>query len=225
MHRGALNGSFFYANANGAISCSKRGGFFRRHLQYLNRQVAVQLGGVWTRPSENMLVVPRDVRMDAEMLAFETHSVDVLLMPHLLEVSSADLVLQEAFRILKPEGRLILTGFNPKSLWGLSSWFDGEKLPLKSQCLALAELKRKIADIGFEMEYGQFMDYLPAVNSPSALKFWRFMEKAGDRWWPQCAAVYGMVLTKHLIGVHPLPELESAFDGNTVALSTARLAE
>ena len=69
------------------------------------------------------------------------------------------------------------------------------------------------------------MDYLPAVNSPSALKFWRFMEKAGDRWWPQCAAVYGVVLTKHLIGVHSLPELESAFDGNTVALSTARLAE
>lgn len=172
-----------------------------------------------------MIVVPRDVRMDAEMLAFETHSVDVLLMPHLLEISSADLVLQEAFRILKPEGRLILTGFNPKSLWGLSSWFDGKRLPTKSQCLALAELKRKIAAIGFEMEYGQFMDYLPAVNSPSTLKFWRFMEKAGDRWWPQCAAVYGVVLTKHLIGVHPLPELESAFDGNTVALSTARLAE
>ena len=34
-----------------------------------------------------------------------------------------------------------------------------------------------------------------------------------------------VVLTKHLIGVHPLPELESAFNGNTVALSTARLAE
>ena len=48
------------------------------------------------------------------------------------------------------------------------------------------------------------------------------MEKAGDRWWPQCAAVYGVVLTKHLIGIRPLPELESAFDGNTVALSTAR---
>lgn len=172
-----------------------------------------------------MIVVPRDVLMDAEMLAFETHSVDVLLMPHLLEISSADLVLQEAFRILKPEGRLILTGFNLKSLWGLSSWFDGKRLPMKSQCLALAELKRKTAAIGFEMEYGQFMDYLPAVNSSSALKFWQFMEKAGDRWWPQCAAVYGVVLTKHLIGVHPLPELESAFDGNTVALSTARLAE
>lgn len=225
MHRGVFNGSFFYANANGTISCSKRGRFFRRHLQYLNGQVAVQLGGIWQMPSENMIVVPRDVRMDAEMLAFETHSLDVLLMPHFLEISSADLVLQEAFRILKPEGRLILTGFNPKSLWGLSSWFDGKRLPMKSQCLALAELKRKIAAIGFEMEYGQFMDYLPAVNSPSALKFWRFMEKAGDRWWPQCAAVYGVVLTKHLIGVRPLPELESAFDGNTVALSTARLAE
>jgi len=217
--------TFFMQTPMGQYLAQKEADFFRRHLQYLNGQVAVQLGGIWQRPSENMIVVPRDVRMDAEMLAFETHSVDVLLMPHLLEISSADLVLQEAFRILKPEGRLILTGFNPKSLWGLSSWFDGKRLPMKSQCLALAELKRKTATIGFEMEYGQFMDYLPAVNSSSALKFWQFMEKAGDRWWPQCAAVYGVVLTKHLISVHPLPELESAFDGNTVALSTARLAE
>ena len=111
---------FFMQTPMGQYLAQKEADFFRRHLQYLNRQVAVQLGGVWTRPSENMLVVPRDVRMDAEMLAFETHSVDVLLMPHLLEVSSADLVLQEAFRILKPEGRLILThdaaalvGFHP----------------------------------------------------------------------------------------------------------------
>ena len=39
---------FFYANANGGNILLKKGdGFFRRHLQYLNRQVAVQLGGVW----------------------------------------------------------------------------------------------------------------------------------------------------------------------------------
>ena len=216
---------FFMQTPMGQYLAQKEADFFRWHLQYLNRQVAVQLGGVWTRPSENMIVVPRDVRMGAEMLAFETHSVDVLLMPHLLEVSSADLVLQEAFRILKPEGRLILTGFNPKSLWGLSSWFDGERLPLKSQCLALAELKRKIADIGFEMEYGQFMDYLPAVNSPSALKFWRFMEKAGDRWWPQCAAVYGLVLVKRMAGVTPLPEFEKILGTQTVALGAARISD
>ena len=130
MYRGAFNGNFFLCKRQwDNILLKKRRIFFRRHLQYLNGQVAVQLGGIWQRPSENMIVVPRDVRMDAEMLAFETHSVDVLLMPHLLEISTADLVLKEAFRILKPEGRLILTGFNPKSLWGLSSWFDGKRLP------------------------------------------------------------------------------------------------
>ena len=89
--------------------------------------------------------------------------------------------MKEVFRILKPEGRLILTGFNPKSLWGLSSWFDGKRLPMKSQCLALAKMKRRIADIGFEMEYGQFMDYLPAVNSPSALKFLAVYGKGGGQ--------------------------------------------
>ena len=217
--------TFFMQTPMGQYLAQKEEDFFRRHLQYLNGQVVVQLGGIWQRPSENMIVVPRDVLMDAEMLAFETHSVDVLLMPHLLEISSADLVLQEAFRILKPEGRLILTGFNLKSLWGLSSWFDGKRLPMKSQCLALAELKRKTAAIGFEMEYGQFMDYLPAVNSSSALKFWQFMEKAGDRWWPQCAAVYGLVLVKRMAGVTPLPEFEKILGTQTVALGAARISD
>ena len=44
------------------------------------------------------------------------------------------------------------------------------------------------------------MVYLPAVNSQKGLRFWRFMEKAGDRWWPQCAAVYGLVLVKRMAG-------------------------
>ena len=49
---------FFMQTPMGQYLAQKEADFFRWHLQYLNRQVAVQLGGVWTRPSENMIVVP-----------------------------------------------------------------------------------------------------------------------------------------------------------------------
>ena len=51
------------------------------------------------------------------------------------------------------------------------------------------------------------------------------MEKAGDRWWPQCAAVYGLVLLKNVAGVTLLRTQEGFWDGKTVAAGAARVAD
>ena len=119
----------------------------------------------------------------------------------------------------------MLTGFNPYSLWGLGSWFDGVRLPEKRFCLSLHELKKQLADAGFDIGYGKFMVYLPAVSSLGKIRFWQFMEKAGDRWWPQCAAVYGLVLLKNVAGVTPLRTQEGFWGGKTVAAGAARVAD
>lgn len=119
----------------------------------------------------------------------------------------------------------MLTGFNPYSLWGFSRWFDGERLPEKRFCLPLPELKRQLADVGFDIEFGKFMVYLPPVSSIGQIRFWRFMEKAGDRWWPQCAAVYGLVLVKRAAGVTPLPEWDGYLGGKALAAGAARVAD
>ena len=69
------------------------------------------------------------------------------------------------------------------------------------------------------------MVYLPAVSSLGKIRFWQFMEKMGDRWWPQCAAVYGLVLLKNVAGVTPLRTQEGFWDGKTVAAGAARVAD
>ena len=52
-------------------------------------------------------------------LPLATDTIDAVLLPHTLDFSpDPHQVLREAERILIPEGRVIILGFNPWSLWG-----------------------------------------------------------------------------------------------------------
>lgn len=56
------------------------------------------------------------VRGDASVLPIATDSVDLLVLPHVLEFEdNPHQVLSEAGRVLKPEGHMIVLGFNPWS--------------------------------------------------------------------------------------------------------------
>ncbi|HFC8843354.1 TPA: class I SAM-dependent methyltransferase [Neisseria oralis] len=185
----------------------------------------VQLGmDSWLRPSESIIYIPSDVVMDGTALAWAAQSLDILLMPHSHEYCQQPYVaLVEAARVLKSGGRLVISGFNPGSLWGMSGWFDGNLLPEKKNCFTLPVFKKKVLSLGFEIEYGKFMVYVPPVKTESSLKFWQFMEKAGDRWWPAAAAVYGLVLVKREAGLTLLPEVENLLATEDVALGAARV--
>src|SRR5690554_1708857 len=63
---------------------------------------------------------------DPENLPFDTQSIDLLVLPHVLECSSnPHQVLREAERVLMPEGRVVISGFNPWSLWGARERIPG----------------------------------------------------------------------------------------------------
>ncbi|MDY6992223.1 MAG: methyltransferase domain-containing protein, partial [Pseudomonadota bacterium] len=56
----------------------------------------------------------------AEILPFSQDSLDVVILPHILEFEdNPHKVLREIQRILIPEGHVVLLGFNPFSLWGI----------------------------------------------------------------------------------------------------------
>lgn len=59
-------------------------------------------------------------RVRPERLAIRTDSVDAVVLPHTLEMSAdPHTVLREVHRVLRPDGKLIILGFNPLSFWGL----------------------------------------------------------------------------------------------------------
>lgn len=216
--------TWFQQTLIGQYVAQKERRFFEKHVRLSAQETGAQIGQTWLRPSERLIYVPDDVLMAANEMAFANQSLDMLVWPHSHEYSASPLLaLAESVRVLKHGGKLVVTGFNLQSLWGGSRWFDGKVLPSKQNCFTLPRFKQRIQDLGFEIEYGQFMVYVPPLENESALKFWRFMEKAGDRWWPQCAAVYGLVLVKRTAGMTPLPEFEAELADQPVALPIARI--
>ncbi|TEA79028.1 class I SAM-dependent methyltransferase [Allopusillimonas ginsengisoli] len=143
--------------------------------------------------------------IEPESLPFESQSIDLLVLPHVLECSSdPHQVLREAERVLMPEGRVVITGFNPWSLWGLSDRTPGldPLLPVPAHLqVSLPRIKDWFKLLSFELDRGRFGCYRPACNDQVWLDRWAFMDKAGDRWWPVCGAVYVVSAIKRVAGM------------------------
>jgi len=137
-------------------------------------------------------------------LPFESNSIDLLLLPHVLEFSeNPHQILREVERVLMPEGQFIICGFNPRSLWGLSRILlrrSGES-PWSGRFIALPRLKDWLALLGFEMVAGRLGCYVPPFKQEKWLSRFRFLEAAGDRWWAIAGGVYFLQAVKRVQGL------------------------
>ncbi len=139
---------------------------------------------------------------EAHQLPFASASVDLVVLPHVLEFSPyPHQVLREVERILVPEGQVVITGFNPLSLWGLRRRFASPMAPApwSGEYLGIRRLKDWLALLGFEIQGGNFGCYAPPMAS--ALPRWQWMDKAGDRWWPIFGGTYLLQAVKRVHGM------------------------
>jgi SAM-dependent methyltransferase len=142
-----------------------------------------------------------------EELPFATQSIDLVVMPHILEFAQEPhQVLREVDRVLVPEGQVIITGFNPASLWGLRQTLARTKvmrpyLPRDGQFISLPRIKDWLKLLSFEANRGHFGCYAPWAGNDRWLSRWAFMEKAGDRWWPVFGSVYMLTAVKRVRGM------------------------
>jgi SAM-dependent methyltransferase len=136
---------------------------------------------------------------------------DLLVLPHTLELSlDPHATLREVERVLVPEGRVVISGFNPLSLWGLRTqrarWYarlgvPRPFLPPTQDFIGYWRLRDWLRLLSFEVEAGQFGCYRPSVQTPTWLNRFAWMDKAGDRWWPIFGAVYLLVGVKRVHGM------------------------
>lgn len=142
---------------------------------------------------------------EPENLPLESQSIDLLILPHVLECSnSPHQVLREAERVLMPEGRVVISGFNPWSLWGVHERIPGldPVVPIPAHMhVSLGRLKDWFKLLSFEADRGHFGCYAPPCITAHWLARWSFMEAAGDRWWPVCGAVYVVAAVKRVAGM------------------------
>ena len=134
-----------------------------------------------------------EVRSDLHFLPFAANSIDLVVLPHTLEFdANPHQVLREVERVLVPEGQVIVTGFNPFSLWGARRKLSRLQAlpPWRGAYISVPRLKDWFSLLGFEMQAGAFGCYAPAVSQEKWLRRFQFMDAAGDRWWPSAGAVY-----------------------------------
>lgn len=137
----------------------------------------------------------RDIFLSCDALPFQDNSIDLIICPHLLEYHNQyNFLLQEIYRVLAPNGQVIITAFNKNSWVGLRH----KKIPaLKSiYPLKLGILKENIAEIGFNIIGGKFFSYCPPFKNMSTIKKYEWMNKAGDRWFPTLANSFALILQK-----------------------------
>ena len=145
-----------------------------------------------------------NVISDPNHLPFAGTSVDLVVLPHVLEFADTPhQILREVERILVPEGQIIITGFNPFSMWGVRRGLmrNGAGFPWQGHYLSILRLKDWLALLGFEIQLGSFGCYAPAANQDKWLRRWQFLERAGDRWWPIAGAVYVVQAVKRVHGM------------------------
>jgi SAM-dependent methyltransferase len=160
-----------------------------------------------------LVVPPPSLRCHFDALPFDAASLDLVVLPHALELArDPHLALREVERVLVPEGRVIIVGFNPASLWGARqklgrlrrrlSLGSGELfLPHSGEFVGYRRLRDWLRLLSFEVEAGRFGCYIPPLTSARWLARFAWMERAGEHWWPVFGALYYIVAVKRVRGM------------------------
>ncbi|WP_415265839.1 class I SAM-dependent methyltransferase [Acidovorax sacchari] len=175
---------------------------------------------LWPPPAESE-PGPADGPVRAALLAdpvalpFPENSLDLVLLPHALELSvDPHAALREVHRVLMPEGRLVVSGLNPVSLWGLRQrrvrlyqrlGAGGQLyLPDVGEFIGHWRLRDWLRLLNFEIETISFGAYRPAVRSARWLDRYEWLDAVGARWWPILGAAYMVVAVKRVHGMRLL---------------------
>ena len=155
----------------------------------------------------------------AAALPFPAASLDLVVLPHTLELSAdPHAVLREVERVLVPEGRVVISGLNPASLWGLRQarahlcarlgltalGASRLYLPEAGEFIGHWRLRDWLRLLSFEVDDCHFGAYRPAVRTEKWLQRWSWIEGVGARSWPILGAVYFMTAVKRVRGMHML---------------------
>ena len=149
-----------------------------------------------------------DVVCESDALPFEAASVDLVLLPHVLEFSqNPHQTLREVERILVHEGYVILTGFNPISAWGFKRLFskkqESPKLgyPWQGQFFSQLRIKDWLALLGLEFVSVTTCCFSLPCNHAKWLNRFKLLDTLGSKCWPMLGGVYFIVAKKRVAGM------------------------
>lgn len=135
------------------------------------------------------------VLVDETSLPLPDASIDRLLMVHSLEMVNDPLaMLQEAWRVLTPGGRIIIVVPSRRGMWAR---FDTSPFGF-GRPFSKNQLQKLLRSALFSPEKWDGALYMPPSTSRIALRSSRALESAGQRLWPAFSGVIVAEATKRL---------------------------
>jgi SAM-dependent methyltransferase len=200
----------------------------KQEAEYLNSRVATLFGyyvvqlGLPSRvenllrlsPARNRVVMGGggsdsglDLQADCHQLPFASDSVVGMLLPHTLDFSAdPHQVLREVERVLIPEGKVLLSGFNPWSQWGL--WrllrLRSATVPWCGHFFSSKRIQDWFSLLGFKLEEVVYLHYRPPVSNLSVMQRLAFLERLGEKVYPLFGGVYVILAVKREVTMTPL---------------------
>lgn len=173
------------------------------------------------------------VQTEQDYLPFASESIDVVLLPHTLEmVDDPYFVLRQVDRMVLPEGHIVVTGFNPYGCLVLKQrWFSRQKAFKESELVRSSKLKEWLEVLGYEVTLQEFSTVTCFVQRSGESLFWRLLERLEKqmvKFGLQFGNVYCLVAKKKVEsptlvgGVWQLPSWESVTAKGGVAATPHR---
>jgi len=147
------------------------------------------------------------VRGSATALPVESDSVDVVVLPHILEFEARPHdALRESARVIVPDGHLLICGLNPWSLLGGWRYLKRRQqaVPWRARFLALTRLRDWLALLGFDVLSQDACFFKPPFSNERLLERLDFLDKIGARMPAYLSGAYLVVARKRVATLTPV---------------------
>jgi SAM-dependent methyltransferase len=163
-------------------------------------------------PAKSKLILDQtqaglSLQADPRYLPLATDSVDGVVMHHALDFAvDPHRILREVDRVLIPEGKLLIVGFNPWSLWG------GRRLlhlrapqpPWTGHFFTVKRVSDWLLLLGFDLLSVDYVNFRPPLQNHALMQRLAFLEVLGGKAWPLLGGVYVLEAVKRTLTLTPI---------------------
>ncbi|MCB1827305.1 MAG: methyltransferase domain-containing protein [Coxiellaceae bacterium] len=160
----------------------------------IRHKVRFSLDGDHSFPGDNVQVERYDLPLKPE-------SVDVMLLPHVLEYSAEpERILHQCYQHMVADGTIIILGFNPFSLWGMAKLLKRQdRVYRRAQFIAPYKVRRSLHHAGFDVVSFNSMCFRLPVASKRVFESTQFLEPLGRFILPSAGGIYMIIAKKKVV--------------------------
>jgi SAM-dependent methyltransferase len=148
----------------------------------------------------------RSIESDLHELPIASGSVDLVILPHILEyLDNPQHLLQEACRIVRPQGHIVICGFNPFSLWGIKKLFTrSNDVPWSANFIQSGLIKKWLRLADFKLVRQTATLFRPPTQFQTLFDQLEFLEWLGSKCYAPLGGVYVLVAQAKVIPLTPI---------------------